>query len=373
MMKYSLYILLFSLLFRFIFKILPKKEIYKFIESSNDLKSIVILELNNYHLECLPGFTKYFVDLGYNVDILIRKKNRESMEKFEPKNKIRIFEFTNINQIEHFYGRLKKKLNKYKYSLLHTTDFQEEKKKIYKNLGYYDNPNSLFIVHGMDFLEDLNITKFVLKNHTFSLADYGKLIFVNPHYFGEFNLTQKRKKIKNKTSFFITSSGFKNYSYLIEAVENLHNKSINFEMHVPGHVRDLNEEILPKHLRKYFHFYGHVNYQKLYQIVLDSDFIIINLFPDLEFDNLFRTYRATGNAQLIYGFLKPGIIEEHFAHIYKFTNKNSIIFQYHNLSSAIENATQISDEQYYQMTMKIQLLRDNIYNISLNNLKNALS
>ena len=106
--------------------------------------------------------------------------------------KIRIFEFKNLNQIKQNYDKLKKKFKNYSYSLLHTTDL--EKEKIYKNLGYYENPNSLFIIHGMDFLDDLNITKFILKNHAFSLADYGKLIYVNPNYFGEFNLTKKEKK-----------------------------------------------------------------------------------------------------------------------------------------------------------------------------------
>ncbi|MDR1523393.1 MAG: hypothetical protein LBS29_05545 [Endomicrobium sp.] len=38
-------------------------------------KSILMVEPNNYHGEVLSGFVKYFNDLGYNVDLLLRPNN----------------------------------------------------------------------------------------------------------------------------------------------------------------------------------------------------------------------------------------------------------------------------------------------------------
>jgi hypothetical protein len=43
------------------------------------------------HYECTPGFTKYFLDLGYNVDIIMTQIGNESFIFFEPTKKLRFF------------------------------------------------------------------------------------------------------------------------------------------------------------------------------------------------------------------------------------------------------------------------------------------
>ena len=340
-------------------------QIIQFLKSPIYPKSVLIFEYNNYHLECLPGYTKYFTDLGYNVDIIIRYNNTNSMEKFKPKDLIRIFQF-NVNQLRGRKFQLKKKFRLYNYSLLHTT----EKNKLYKRLGFFSNPKSLFIVHGLDFLNKLGLQKFILRNHVFSLADYGKLNYINPNYFGEYNLKFQRNR---KISFYITSTVDRFYSYLIIGTRNLKNKLIDFEIHVTGHSHSLSKDIIPKDLKKYFYFHGLVNYQKLYQIIQNTDFIILNLYRHNKDDTLFRSSRATGSAQLSYGFYKPVLVEEIFAPVYKFSNKTAIIFKNPNLSFAMEKATQITANEYTKMCKNIKSLRESIYNISLNNLKKALN
>jgi hypothetical protein len=59
-------------------------------------KTILIFEANKYHFECLPGYAKYFVDLGYNIDILIYKFGINSFCLFNEINKIRFFVFENL-------------------------------------------------------------------------------------------------------------------------------------------------------------------------------------------------------------------------------------------------------------------------------------
>lgn len=358
-----------ALIYKFFFKKKPNK-ISKFIETPISKNSVVIFELNDYHLECLPGFTKYFTDLGFNVDIIIRYNRNDSMEKFEPKDKIRIFEYKDVKEITDYQNGFKKKVKKYNYSLLQSIDKGGKNLKLFKDLGYFDNPNSLFVVHQTDFIKSMKIDKFISKKHVFCLADYGKITYLNPNYFGNFNLTHQKK---TKTSFYISSTMEKYYSYLILAVKNLKKKSIDFEINITGHTKDLNIDIIPHDLRKYFYFHGRVTYRKLYQVIQKSDFIILNLFPDSKRDNLFRTFRATGSAQLAYGFYKPVIIEENFATIYKFSNETAIIFKNHDLSSGLERATQISSEEYSKMSKKMKYLRETIYNISLDNLKNVLN
>ncbi len=71
----------------------------------------------------------------------------------------------------------------------------------------------------------------------------------------------------------------------------------------------------------------------MYNIVKNTDFIIINLYPNRKQEILFKTFRATGNTQLAYGFYKPVIFEESFAKVYKFSNKTAIIFKENDISS----------------------------------------
>ena len=110
----------------------------------------------------------------------------------------------------------------------------------------------------------------------------------------------------------------------------------------------------------------------MYEIVNNSDFIILNLYPDREFDNLFRTYRSTGNTQLSYGFYKPVLIEENFVNVYKFSNETSIIYKGEDILSAMLRALTMSYEEYKKMSIKVKHLRQTIYNNSLNNLKKVL-
>ena len=76
---------------------------------------------------------------------------------------------------------------------------------------------------------------------------------------------------------------------------------------------------------------------------------------------------------MAYGFNKPVIVEESFAKVYKFTNKTAIIFKNHDLCNAMEKASNISEEEYENMTYNMKLLKESIYNISLNNLKKSLN
>ena len=53
--------------------------------------SILIFENNDFHYECTPGFTKYFIDLGFNVDIIMTKIGQGIFTFFEQASKLRFF------------------------------------------------------------------------------------------------------------------------------------------------------------------------------------------------------------------------------------------------------------------------------------------
>ena len=47
--------------------------------------SLLLLEPFNYHYECTSGFSKYFLDLGFNVDILMHENGKDSLYLLEQK------------------------------------------------------------------------------------------------------------------------------------------------------------------------------------------------------------------------------------------------------------------------------------------------
>ena len=373
MKLYFLFILFISIFIGIIYKLFYiEKEftilkLKDFINSTVYPNSILVAEYQRYHLECLPGFTKYFIDLGYNVDIILYNNLSESMKKFRPLNRIRIFEYNSIKEIEKNLRQFKEKLKQYKFLFLET--LEKHLIPFYEKVGYYNNPNSLFVIHHVDERYLLGINNSISKNRVFSLTDYGIIPYLNPNYYGNFKLSHEKNQI---VSFFITSTKLRNYQYFIEGVSYLKNKSIDFIINVVGRCGNFTESNVPIELKKYFKFYGTVEYQKMYNIVKNSDFIILNLYPDNETDNLFRTFRATGNAQLAYGFYKPVLIEENFVKVYKFSKETAIIYKGHNISSAMLIAATMSKSQYKDMSRKVKYLKETIYNLSLNNLKKVL-
>ena len=341
-------------------------DINDFLNCDVNPKTIVVFEPNPYHLECMPGFVKYYTDLGYNVDILMRDGCEESMERFEPKDKIRIFKFRELKNIEFYADKIFNKCKKYDYSMIHTAD--PHRKDMIFRLKYKENPNSIFVLHNYKSLEVMGLEEFRQKNQLFGLADYGKLNYVNPNYFG--NVAEHKKN--EQTTFYITSSPKRDYTPLIAAANRLDSQGVDFKINVTGHTDTFCKEMIPENLKKHFEFYGKVSYQKMYSIIEQSDFIIINLDPDLKEDNYFRTERATGSAQLGYGFHKPIIISTEFADTYKLTDDTALIYDNKDMLPAMTKAIDMSSDNYDTMQENMKDLCKQIYDISLENVKKAL-
>ena len=99
-------------------------------------KRVLIFEPNYYHYECTPGFTKYFVDLGYNVDIIMQPSGIDSFIYFNKIEKICLFIYDNIDEINKNIYQLSLIIRKYDFVLVQTTD--PTRKKLYTNLGFFN-------------------------------------------------------------------------------------------------------------------------------------------------------------------------------------------------------------------------------------------
>ena len=133
-------------------------------------------------------------------------------------------------------------------------------------------------------------------------------VVINPHYFGEgVKVTDKNEDVTNFITIGALRAKRKNSGMLVEAAEKLHNKGItNFRITVvgKGKLKDL-----PKHLRKYFDIKGRLQYGKMYSEIEKSDYLLTAYDSQNPAHQRYVTTGTSGNFQLVFGFLKPCVID----------------------------------------------------------------
>ena len=346
-----------------------QKNVIKKIQNNVRHNSVLLVEINDFHREIMPGYAKYFQDLGYNVDILTTlKKDTEDC-------------FSRVNfQINKYYttpGTIKefltntKDINKYKYvffdsySIFHNAIFCID---IYEYLDIQKDKiptNWLFVAHTTDETDN----DFLLNNKTSILAtNILDLPVINPHYFGNIDITKKNKE---KTIFLATGDNKKSFESIVNAVEKLLESNItNFEIYITGRFK--HKELKNKY-KKHIKFLGYVSFKVLYKFVEKSDFIITSLNPENKDHDWYIKYGTSGAFQLSYGFLKPMIIPEKFAQKACVNNKNSIIYTNNeDLNEALKKGIEMDCEKYNKMQEELNIVEKELYNLSLNNLKKLL-
>lgn len=344
-------------------EIFPFKKLFNNIMKNN---TILIIEINNHHYECTPGFSKYFIDIGYKVDILMHKSGIDSFYLFNQTGNIKLFIFQNDYQIRFSVKDLSSIIQKYDFILLQTTN--KKRGPLYNNLCLTNINTSFFVFHTLDNIEKLNYSNYLYQNRIFTIGNFSRGLQLNPHYFGDIKI--KNKNIK--TRFFVTSTTQRNYKYLISSALRLKLENFNFEIISIGRADDFNLKHIPFKLHNNFIFKYRISYKKLYEAVESSDFIIIPLDPTLESDIKYRTIQSSGSIQLAYGFLKPIIIDESFAKIYNLNSENSLIYKNNNIYDSMKEAIFLDNENYKKLQGNLKKSVKVIYQKSLDNLKKAL-
>jgi hypothetical protein len=328
-------------------------------------KRIIIFETNPYHYECTPGFSKYFVKLGYNVDIIMHSEGKDSFVLFKEISKITLFIYNNINEIKKNIYKLSLIIQKYDFVLLQTTDPQ--KKRLYNDLGLFSINNSIFVHHDIQNMGNEYI-KYINQNRVWALGNFSKVLFINPHYFGDIKLFDKNIK----TRFFLTASVGRNYKYLLESSERLKKENFYFEIIVTGRINNLNLRKIPEFLKDNYIFRHNCNYSQFYNVIQNSDYIILPLDPNRKFDREYNKYRSSGSIQLMLGFLKPTLINQEFAGIYHLNKENSLLYNNSNFYDIMKKAILLNNEEYKTIQNNLKKTAKEIYDISLNNVKKTL-
>ena len=335
---------------------------------NNSIKksTVLIFEPNRYHFECLPGYAKYFIDLGYNVDILSRNFGIDSFYLFKEKNKIRYFVYVDLTQFSKYYKNFISYIKNYDFIVIQSIN--EQNKKLLNRLKFLKLNNTIFIFHNIVYANrDYSI--FFIKKRIWTLGNISKGLQVNPHYFGYIKIKDKT----GKTIFFLTSTVHRNYNYFIKSLLKLKEDNLNFEIIVTGAKSFFNSSIIPKNLIHNFSFKYSICYEELYKAIIKSDFIILPFDPKKDIDKTYKSIRVSGSIQLAYGFLKPVIIDLNFADFYKLNNKNSLIYENYDFYTIMKKAIKLNDKEYKYLQSNLKDTVQEIYKISINNVKKTIN
>lgn len=346
----------------------PKK--YDFKPRKN---SVLLIEPNPYHGEIQPGFVKYFQDLGYNVDIFLRLENmlENPFVKYTD-NPPRMF-YGTAPIIRDWVNNLKG--NEYEYIFLSSSAFWNAPKEFNgKYLDYLGQiPKSkhglLMIEHNaVPCLKEYDEEKYLTENRVFALTENNGIPRLNPHYFGNIKPIKKQSRIKNFVVVGGINSSCKNHNLLLDCVQQLVKNGVNnFKVNVIGN----GKLEIPNEISKYISVLGRLNYDDMYNIVNDSDFVLALLDPENPDHNRYKTGTTTGTFQLSLGFNKPMIINDIFAKHYCLNDDNAIVYPENDLYNAMDVAIKLPGAKYKTICENLAKLESEIYNESLNNLAKA--
>ena len=339
------------------------RDLKSFIANHIQPKSVLLIEFNSCHHECLPGYAKYFLDLGYHIDVLLPKGHEDCFDLLESKNKLDIYTFEDHREIYDNKLILQSLMDKYDNIFLNSIESYNSN-KISNDLDLFNNPRTIGVAHNTKTAKSIKLRKLLNSKKVVTLGKFDIGTYINPHYFGEIE-----NHVKNiKTTFIVVGniqSFRKNHDSLIYAIKELKKRNLKFKVVVGGRYGKLE---IPEEIKKYIDFKGQLSYKEMYKELKNSDYFLPLLDPRNNKHLKYKQSQVTGSAQLCYGFSKPTLIAEEFSEFYGFDSKNSIIYK-NDLASAMEKAINCNNKNYQIMRTNLEYLSKNIFKESLNNLK----
>ena len=353
------------------YSILNKKEIQKDDQQPfGDIRkgSILMIETNNYHGDTMPGMARYFVDLGYYVDILLSPKefdiNPFSRYKYK---KIRIFR-SDLSQTKTILEN--KIVEKYDYIYFNSdrVNFSRDYSYRYFKSKYLTNEKCLYMLHHPEDFRTLEGKK------CFTLWEFENFKGVDaifPAYFGEFQIKNSRLQTKFVVIGNIDRSR-KDFTLLLTGVTSLLKQKIN-DFHISVIARKGDIEI-PKALVQHISFKGSLSYPEMYKEIDDADYILPLLNSDIEDHLRYVTQGISGTIILSYAFRRPCVIENTFAKFYQMNERNSIIYKDSNcFEEALKKAIHTNFETYTDMQSNLSETYFSLYKKSIINLSKQIT
>ena len=346
------------------------KDDKSFINHKIRKNSVLIVEPNPYHGEILPSFVKYFQTLGFNVDLFLRHENMKDLPFLNTEG-LNIFEGCAV----HLKNLLKlNKIKQYEYVFFSSSAYWERNRYFNSYLKYLKfipkaKHGLLMVEHNIvPYLRKYKEEKFLKQKRLFSCSGLQNVPILSPCYYGDFEITNKNNLI-NFIAAGSMNSDSKNLKILMQAVQMLDNKGINnFKITLCGE----GNFSIPLKARKYFDYQGRVTFDKLYQNMQKSDYILFLLDDKEPLHDRYKNGTTTGALNLSLGFKKPAILNEIFAKAYGLSNNCAIVYPENELYEAMKHAIELSQDEYSKMQNNLKAHADSIYAQSLENLEKAV-
>lgn len=311
------------------------------------------------HAEVVPGFTKYLLDLGYRVSVLMTPERiDEGVFSLFGENENVCLNRLSQKTIREFL--LENGIGSAKGILITTVTGKID----IKNIPLTPEQKILQVSH--DVKDD--VAAIDEKTITLHRVDYGgmKTVVVNPHYFGNI-----APAAKNDVVDFIAVGALqekrRNAVPLVVAARKLHDANMrNFKITIVGKGNPGN---LPREIRQYFDIRGRLDFSEMYECLGMADFYLPLLDPENPDHERYRTRGTSGSFQLIYGFRKPPVIAAEFAPMRGFDHRNSLIYEDNSqLADAMETAIRQTSGDYAAMQKALGDYAQELYRESLANL-----
>jgi len=342
--------------------------IYKFYTHSIKKNTVLLLEFNPCHIEVMPGYAKYLIDLGFNVDtIMIPKMSKERVFcRYKHKNlRHYVLDVQDIKKLLYL-----KKIHKYSYICITSWHLYIARKNqaffnIFPDLNI-DNNKFIFVIHEKDNLDDFSKCFSFISLAHLECNKYMPTV-VNPHYFGAIQITPKNEDVIHFIVVGNVDSSKRDYELINNACIYLLDLNItNFKITIIGN----GEFGIADTLKNYINYLGCCDYPTMFKCLEQADFFLALLNPDDKRHDDYLENKTSGSFQLCYGFLKPIILAEKFAIKLGFANNDSIIYKNnHELGNSLKKAITMSQEEYKYIQDNLLELSTKIYAKSISNFK----
>ena len=356
-------------------------------------KTALLVEINAFHGETLPGYVHYFQELGYEVTVLTRHVSWKDSPFVRMPKKPRHYCLT-IWGMRHFlkskkaaqysvvfYNSLRLFLNEYR--------FINSARTFFNGKLPCGRDNWCGIEHNLEphrrkelrLLSDNNPDAPELSDllkHTFVLTPVDILLhpaekhpipMLNPCYFGDIQQTHafdgKQKRV------FITignvSRKTRSFPELFAMLKSL-DATADYELRIIGRV--VADALLGEMPAK-VNVLGRLTYEEMYRQLEEADFFLPLLSPEAQAKYLDGC--TSGSRQLILGFAIPPIIHQAFAEVYGFREGSCITYSASNgFAEAFQRALTMTTTEYANMRNALASLKSEVEAVSLANLQARL-
>jgi len=348
------------------------KIIYTRLKNNIGEKNVVFIEPNVTHAEILPGFAHYFLLLGYNVHVIMRRKcaNEDPFVNMDAEN---LHIYKSSYQATHLLYRCIENgfdLIVLMSSLVYAAppyDFLQNHKYLYKTkLG------TIAVLHNINEFTSVSMKILIQQSRIITLQPFSN--FRNGYSVAPIYFTNVETHKKNSTTQFVVIGNFeesrRDYELLFEHIDMLLAMEIkNFSVTLIGEASNFKKL---KKIYRFLHILGRLNFKDMYDQLKNSDFIIPLLNSNNQLHLKYGLIKTSGSRQLSLGFLTPCIIEKHFADCFGFTTSSAIVYEKPEFLNSLHKAIVMSSKEYNYYIENLKLQSEKIHNESLQNIKKLL-